>query len=108
MKLLKFPENLRQALMENEMTQQELAEQIGTTQATVNRWIKGVNEPDLTTLLEICLYLGETPNALLGYDDITEQDFLAYQQDPENIEESRKRLIIATYEENHNNDDDDQ
>ena len=80
MKLLKFPENLRNALAEHEMTQSELADLVGTTQATVNRWIKGVNEPDLTTLLEICFYLDETPNALLGYDDITEQDFLAYKQ----------------------------
>ena len=71
MKLLKFSENLRQALAIHEITQQSLANQIGTTQQTVSRWIKGENEPDLTTLLEICLYLGETPNALLGYDDIS-------------------------------------
>ncbi len=105
MKLLKFPENLREALADHEMTQKELADHLGTTQQTVSRWLKGINEPDLSLLLEICLYLGETPNALLGYDDITEQDFLAYQQDPENIEESRKRLIIATHEEDYNSDD---
>lgn len=80
MKLLKFPENLREALSVHEMTQQDLANHLGTTQQTVSRWLKGVNEPDLTTLLGICLYLGETPNSLLGYDDLTEQDFLAYKQ----------------------------
>ena len=80
MKLLKFPENLRNALVEHEMTQQKLADLIGTTQATVNRWIKGVNEPDLTVLLEICLYLNETPNSLLGYDDISKQVLLEYKQ----------------------------
>lgn len=84
MKLLKFAENLKIALHDKKMTQQDLANLVGTTQATVNRWLKGINEPDLTVLLEICLYLDETPNALLGYDDITEQDFLAYQQNPEN------------------------
>ena len=80
MKLLKFPENLREALSVHEMTQQDLAKHIGTTQQTVSRWLKGVNEPDLTTLLEICLYLGETPNSLLGFDDITEQDILKYKE----------------------------
>lgn len=80
MKLLKFPENLQNALVEHEMTQQELAGILGTTQATVNRWIKGVNEPDLTTLLKICLYLDETPDSLLGYNDITEQELLAYKR----------------------------
>ena len=82
MKLLKFSENLREALALHEMTQQDLANHLGTTQQTVSRWLKGVNEPDLTTLLDMCLILGETPNSLLGYDDITEQDLLAYKQTP--------------------------
>lgn len=80
MKLLKFSENLREALSVREMTQQDLADHIGTTQQTVSRWLAGINEPDLTMLLQICLYLGETPNSLLGYDDITEQDLLAYKK----------------------------
>lgn len=80
MNRLKFPENLREALAVHEMTQQDLANYLGTTQQTVSRWLKGVNEPDLTTLLDMCLYLGETPNSLLGYDDITEQDLLAYKK----------------------------
>lgn len=43
MELLKFPENLREALAAHEMTQQDLADHIGTTQQTVSRWLKGVN-----------------------------------------------------------------
>ena len=70
MKLLKFSKNLREIMTIRKITQQELANKIGTTQATVNRWIKGVNEPDLNTLLEICLLLDITPNEILGYDDI--------------------------------------
>ncbi len=85
MKLLKFPENLRAALVANDMMQKELAERLNTTQQTVSRWLKGINEPDLTTLLEICLYLGETPNAILGYDDITDEIFLTYQQAPKTL-----------------------
>lgn len=80
MTLLKFHENLRDALAMNEMTQQDLANHIGTSQQTVSRWLNGVNEPDLSTILEICLYLGETPNSLLGYDDISEQDLLTYKK----------------------------
>lgn len=83
MKLLKFPENLRNTLTENEMTQQELADKIGTTQATVSRWLNSINEPDLATLLEICLHLSVSPNEILGYDDITEDIFNAYLQNTE-------------------------
>lgn len=99
MKLLKFAENLKIALRDNEMTQQDLANLIGTTQATVNRWLKEVNEPDLATLLEICLYLSISPNEILGYDDISEDDFKIYCQTPEIIEETKTKQIIAMRDE---------
>ena len=105
MKLLKFPENLRNALRDNKMTQQELADLVGTTQATVNRWLKGINEPDLATLLEICLYLGVSPNEILGYDDISDDDFKIYCQTPEIIEETRTKQLIAMQDEAYKQDD---
>jgi len=72
--ITKFPENLRKALELNKMSQQDLALKLHTTQATVCRWGKGMNEPDYQTFLEICLCLNETPNFLLGYDEISTID----------------------------------
>ena len=72
--ILQFTKNLQLALTAKGMTQQELANKLNTTQATINRWIKGVNEPNLTTLLEICTLLDETPNSILGYDEITHSE----------------------------------
>ena len=60
------------------MPQSELALKLQTTQQTVSRWLKGINEPDLDTLLKICLYLNETPNSLLGYDEIPKEIFEEY------------------------------
>ena len=105
MKLLKFSENLRIALAENEMTQKELAEFLGTTQQTVSRWLQEINEPDLATLLEICLHLGISPNEILGYDDISEQEFMAYCQDPETDNKQMDRLITALHEEDYDDND---
>ena len=68
--LSRFPENLKKALADGNKTQQDLADKLKTTQATVSRWLNGINEPDFQTLLEICVYLDETPNSLLGYDEI--------------------------------------
>ncbi len=48
----------------------KFAEHLGTTQATVSRWTKGITEPGFLLLFKICLFLGETPNAILGYDEI--------------------------------------
>lgn len=66
---MKFKENLKLALQNNGLSQAQLAEKLGTTQQTVSRWINGVNEPDLSTLLIICKILNETPNSLLGLED---------------------------------------
>ena len=63
--MLKFKENLLNELYQNDMTQQDLASAVGTTQQTISRWIKGINEPDLDTLLEICFVLNTTPNEIL-------------------------------------------
>ncbi len=69
MQQLKFSHNLKTALSDNNKTQKELAEYLGTTQQTVSRWLTGINEPDLETLLKICIFLNETPNSILGFDD---------------------------------------
>lgn len=69
MKLLKFKENLKLSMKTNNVTQVQLAKYLNTTQQTVSRWLNGQNEPDMETLILICIYLGETPNSLLGFDE---------------------------------------
>ena len=70
MNLSKFAVNLRIALKSNNLTQKELADKLGTTQQTVSRWLLGINEPDFNTLIEICIYLNETPDSMLGFDGL--------------------------------------
>ena len=67
--LLKFKDNLKLSMKGNNVTQTQLAKYLKTTQQTVSRWLNGQNEPDLETLLLICLFLNETPNSLLGFDE---------------------------------------
>ena len=45
MKILNFSENLRTALAVREITQQELANYLQTTQQTVSRWVNGTCDP---------------------------------------------------------------
>lgn len=69
MKKPKFAENLKLALATKGISQKVLADKLGTTQATVSRWVNGENEPAFELLLEICDILDETPNTLLGYEE---------------------------------------
>ena len=66
---LKFSENLKVELKNNHFSQERLAKELGTTQATISRWISGENQPDLETVMKICEIFDTTPNLLLGWED---------------------------------------
>ena len=73
-----FGEKIKDILSERKWSQQKLADMIEVTQQTVSRWIKGTRQPDFDTLLRLCYILKEEPNELLGYNDLTENDYKEY------------------------------
>lgn len=50
----------------NNLTQSELGEKLGRSQAVVSGWEKG-SDPGCDSLIQIAVALGVTPNDLLGY-----------------------------------------
>ena len=66
---MNFSNELQELMKQCGVTQTALAVQLRTTQATVNRWVKGINQPDFQTLFEICRILDTTPNEILGWED---------------------------------------
>lgn len=71
----KFGERLQAAIKAKELSQQQFADRLGTTQQAVSRWINGSRQPDLDTFIRICLWLDETPNDMLGFDEIDKAAF---------------------------------
>ena len=51
-------ERIRRVQKQNEMSQADFAEKIGVNSSTVNKWIRGVNDPPLWGLLAICEVYG--------------------------------------------------
>jgi len=66
---LQFSENLKAELKNCGVSQEKLAKELSTTQATVSRWCSGTNEPDFETLLKLCELLDVSPNVLLGWEE---------------------------------------
>ena len=58
-------ENLNRLLEERNITQQELAEYIGVTQASVSNWCKGIKMPRMDKIDKICQYLDVERSALM-------------------------------------------
>lgn len=66
---MNFSNELCNLMKSLNVTQTALAKQLGTTQQTVSRWLKGINQPDFEMLFEICKILDTTPNEILGWED---------------------------------------
>ena len=61
--------NIKRALERQGKTQRELAEVIGSTEASMSRYIHGDRVPKATTLVKIANALGVTPDQLLSDKD---------------------------------------
>lgn len=66
--MLKFSENLTKLRRQHKITQEELANFIGVTKASVSKWETGQNLPDIILLLEIATYFDVSVDTLLDYE----------------------------------------
>ena len=63
-----FSDRLLTLMLLEQITQKELAEKLGITQPTVNRWIKGENEPDFSKIVFLCEIFCVSPDYLFGFE----------------------------------------
>lgn len=62
-------------LMENRnVTQKELAEYIGVSQATVSNWISGTKTPRMDKIDKICNFFDVSRSRLMGLDEESDDD----------------------------------
>lgn len=65
-----FSERLKIALEDREITQVQLAQELGFTSAAINRWCQKLTQPDNETIVKIARFLKVSTDYLLGNDDI--------------------------------------
>lgn len=59
-------QRLAAAIRRAGVSQRQLADQLGFASATLNRWVKGANQPPLEVLVELCGLLGVSTDEVLG------------------------------------------
>lgn len=64
-----FSERLTLILKQKDITQLQLAQELGITQQAVNRWCKKITQPDNDTIVKIAKYLKVSTDFLLGNDE---------------------------------------
>ena len=67
---MEFKDRLKDLRREHDLTQQELADQIGVHVMTISGYERGIRKPDFETLDKLADRLGASFNYLLGAEDV--------------------------------------
>lgn len=92
---MKISENLLKLLGENGLTQRELAERVGLSTVSLNRWCKGKTRPNSAALEKIASYFGMTVAELCGGGDKQEVIRKLSPDDPSSADYWRQRAERA-------------
>ena len=65
---LSLPSNISKLRKEHSMTQEQLAEALGVTFASVSKWERGVATPELNLIAEMADLFGVSLDALVGFE----------------------------------------
>ncbi|MBQ8326431.1 MAG: methyltransferase domain-containing protein [Lachnospiraceae bacterium] len=76
------------------ITQQTLAEVLGTSYQNISKWENGITMPDLTTLLVLSEYFGVTTDQLLGLTSIQEDGYLEEKTDTDEFWNEKLPYLI--------------
>lgn len=66
-----YTERIRDLREDNDKTQQEIADYLGTTQQVYSRYEKGINEMPIRHLIALCKYYHVSSDYILGLKDET-------------------------------------
>lgn len=66
---MKYIEVIKQLMIENNLSQQGLANILGVNQTTVSQWILGNKKPGYDSIMLIYEKFGVEPNVLFGIED---------------------------------------
>ena len=65
---LSLPANISKLRKEHSMTQEQLAEALGVTFASVSKWERGVATPELNLIAEMADLFGVSFDAIVGFE----------------------------------------
>ena len=79
MNKLNLPDNIIRLRHKKKLTQEEVADFMGVTKASVSKWEKGINTPDLLLLPQLAAFFDVTVDELIGYEAQLSGEQIRYQ-----------------------------
>lgn len=63
-----FKNNLKELRLKKKLSQEDLAKEIGVSQACIARWESGKQEPKFTYIIKLAIFFGVSSDYLLGLE----------------------------------------
>ena len=85
---MKISEILRDIMIDNNLSQTQLANMLNVSQKAISNWLNGVDKPNTASLLTIYNNFGVTPNELLDIEPQQRENEIqnqSYTQDEQNL-----------------------
>lgn len=99
--------NLTDVIENSGLTKKEIAEKLGVSAASVTKWVKGDNSPDIEIIAKICDLFNVSINSLLkmpkndtdfSISDREKELIKAYRQQPKSVQEAVDRMLCVESE----------
>lgn len=92
---------IAQLRKESNMTQVQLADELGVTNKAISKWENGNGFPEVSLLLPLCIELEITVNELLSGERVSEDDYRKKAEENmvnlvKEAQESKKKIILST------------
>ena len=89
----KFKANLKAIRKEKNLTQRQIAEQLGVVESCYANWEQGRTEPDISTLRRLSLIFGVSIDYLLGLEDDFGVRVDDKEKKPDTLSAEERRLL---------------
>lgn len=89
---MKWNKRIRDLKEDNDMTQDDLASQLGISKRTLLRYESGVSEPTISVLISLSLLFNVSVDYIIGTKDTTEIDEISIKNELDSVIKSLEKI----------------
>lgn len=89
---IKWNKRIRDLREDNDLTQEDLASQLGISKRTLLRYESGVSEPTISVLISLSLLFNVSVDYIIGTKDTTEIDEISIKNELDHVIQSLEKI----------------
>lgn len=89
---MKWNKRIRDLREDNNLTQEDLASQLGISKRTLLRYESGVSEPTISVLISLSLLFNVSVDYIIGTKDTTEIDEISIKNELDHVIQSLEKI----------------